>query len=232
MTEPADFALALATAAKAIDTPRTLEDTLDTIAHTALLSVPGFNHVGISITHSDGKIQTMSGTDQLVWELDDLQYSLGEGPCVDSVRKEPVVVVEYARDDPRWPRYMPEAVERGLRSQLGLRLYTDQATLGCLNLYSTQADTIDPEAVHLAELFATHAAIALGRSRQEDQLNQALNSRKIIGQAIGIVMERYQIDQERAFQFLARASQTSNIKLRDVAQGIVDTTNESLRRER
>lgn len=225
MTTPS-VAAAITEAARTIHSPRSLEDTLDTIVQTVVLALPAFNHAGISITHRDGRIETMSGTDQLVWELDSLQYELGEGPCVDSIREHPVVLVERAHHEQRWPRYIPRAIQSGLRAQLGLRLYSDGETLGGLNLYSTQSETIDPDSRELAELFATHAAIALGRARKEDQLNQAIATRKIIGQAIGIVMERYQLSEERAFQFLIRASQSGNVKLREVAQEIVVSTDE------
>jgi GAF domain-containing protein len=220
-----EIAVALTEAAKSINARRTLDETLSAIAEAALRSIPGFNHVGISITHRKGKIETMAGTDQLVWELDDLQYRLGEGPCVESVHSQPVVVVEHARHDQRWPRYMPQAVAAGLRAQLALRLFTEEATLGGLNLYSTEAETIDPDARQLAELFAAHAAIALGRARQEHQLTEAMASRRTIGQAIGILMERYRISEDRAFHFLVRASSTSNVKLREVAQEVVDSSN-------
>jgi GAF domain-containing protein len=223
--DPAEIAQALATAAEAINVPRTLEDTLDAIVQAARASIPGFDHVGISIRHRDGRIETMAGTDPLVWTLDQLQYDAGQGPCVDSVRTEPVVVVEHAQRDARWPGYLPQAVELGLRAQLALRLSTEGATLGGLNLYSTTSELVDRDARQVAELFASHAAIALGRARYEHQLNEAIASRKLIGQAIGIVMERFGISEDRAFDFLVRASSTSNIKLRDVAQEVVDSTN-------
>ena len=226
MNDPARIAAAVTEAAKLMEAPITVEEILDAIVRAALQTVPGFDHVGISITHRDGEVETMAGTDQLVWELDDLQYRLKEGPCYDSLRGSTVTSVEHARHDQRWPRYMPQAVQRGLRSQLAFGLYSDEKTLGGLNLYSTASDTIDPDAPQIAQLFASHAAIALGRARQEAQLNDAIASRKAIGQAIGILMERYQIDEERAFQFLIRASQTGNIKLRAVAEELVTTTNE------
>lgn len=172
----------------------------------------------------------MSGTGPLVWELDAIQYDLNEGPCVDSVRAGTTVVVEHARHEQRWPRFIAQATTHGLRSQLALRLYDDGKTLGGLNLYSTTSEEIDADDVHAAELFAAHASIALGHAQQEHQLNQALSSRKVIGQAIGIVMERYSLDQDRALQFLMRASSTSNIKLREVAQQLVDTTDHGYRR--
>ena len=127
--------------------------------------------------------------------------------------------------DQRWPNYVPRAVQLGVRAQMGLRLYVEEETLGGLNLYATETDTIDAEVVHLAELFATHAALALGRARRESQLSEAIDARKTIGQAIGLVMERYEIDEERAFQFLVRVSTTSNIKLRDIAREVIDTAN-------
>ena len=92
-------------------------------------------------------------------------------------------------------------------------------------MYSTSGDQVDPDVQHLAELFATHAALALGRARQDEDLQTALGTRKVIGQALGIVMERYQLDEDRAFQFLVRVSSQGNVKLRDIAQEIVDRAN-------
>jgi GAF domain-containing protein len=223
---PLSIAAALTESAKTLHAPRSLEQSLDAIVTAARDTVPGFDHVGVSVTYGDGKIETMAGTDQLVWELDDLQYRNGQGPCVAAIESEGVVLVEHAHREQRWPKYIPAALKMGLRSQLGIRLYTDaDGTLGGLNLYSTQNDAIDKDAVEIAELFATHAAIAFGRSKHEDGLNEALRTRKVIGQALGILSERYQIDEDRAFHFLVRASSTSNIKLRDIAQEIVDQNN-------
>jgi AmiR/NasT family two-component response regulator len=98
----------------------------------------------------------------------------------------------------------------------------DQGTLGGVNLYSTLSDDIEPEAESIAELFAIHATSALGAAVKIDQLNQAMHTRKVIGQAMGILMERYDLDEDRAFAFLVRASQTDNLKVRDIAQQLVD----------
>lgn len=221
-----NLADALADAARAINAPSTLEETLDAIVTSARASVPGFDQVGISLVNRDGTIETLSGTGQLVWELDALQYSLDEGPCVRAMRSEPLVVVERIRHDQRWPRYVPRAVAAGLKSQMALQLYVEDETLGGLNLYSTESETIDPDALHAAELFATHAALALGRARRESQLNEAIDSRTVLGKAIGLVMERYKISDERAFQFIVRASSASNLKAREVAAEIVDRAND------
>jgi GAF domain-containing protein len=231
MDEPINLARELAEASARLHSQRTLEATLDTIVETALPMLPGIDHVGISIKHSHGKVETVAATDQFVWELDSLQYELGEGPCMDTIHGQLVVAVEDARHAQRWPNFIPRAVQKGLRSQLAVRLFTEEGTLGGLNMYSVSRDDIDPSAPLIAELFATHATTALGRARKEDQLNVALQTRKIIGQAIGMVMERHQIDEDRAFQYLARVSQTSNMKLRDVAQELIDQANDKTRRQ-
>ena len=114
----------------------------------------------------------------------------------------------------------------GLRSQMGLRLYANNETVGGLNLYATQSDEIDPEVVQVANIFAEHAALALGKTRAEENLTKAMTTRQRIGVAIGLLMHQYDLDEDRAFQYLARVSQTSNIKLRHIADEIVDSANQ------
>src|SRR4051812_16184440 len=101
-----DLADALTEAAEAINQHSSLEETLDAIVYATRSSVPGFTDVGISITHRDGQIETMSGTGQLVWELDAIQYDLREGPCVDSMEVGKTVLVNPARHEQRWPRFI------------------------------------------------------------------------------------------------------------------------------
>jgi GAF domain-containing protein len=225
MSSDAASASALAAAARAIVRQRTYEETLEAIARTARETLPGFDHVGISILTRGGDIETKAATDPLVWELDGLQYSVDEGPCLAAVRESPVVVVNDIRHEQRWPRYLPAAIESGLRSQMAVRLSVDdEATLGGLNLYSTARVGIEPEVQELATSFASHAAVAVHQAREIANLKDALASRKVIGQAIGIVMERYQLKEDRAFAFLVRASSHRNVKLRDIAQELVDET--------
>lgn len=220
-----DIAAIITQAAATMHAPASLEDTLEAIVRCTLDTVPGFDHIGISVTHSNGEIETLAGTDQLVWDLDTIQYTLREGPCYDAIRDGDINRVPHAAQETRWPRYMPEALKRGLKAQLAVGLYRDDKSLGGLNLYSTRSETISDDAVNIAQLFAVHAALALGRSRTEHQLNDAIATRKEIGQALGILMERYKIPEDRAFQFLVRASSTSNLKLREVARKLVDTLN-------
>jgi GAF domain-containing protein len=214
----------LTAVAHEINTVRDLDAVLQTIVEVAARSLPGVDHVGITLAHSDGAMETKAATDDFVLQLDRIQYELGEGPCVHAMEASKVVV-ENAKDDPRWPRFMKPAAELGLRAQMGLRLYADARTLGGLNMYSTTVDAIDPDVEHLAELFAEHASIALGRARREDHLHDAISSRQIIGQATGLIMERYQLNETRAFDYLLRVSSHTNIKVRDVAQELVDEAN-------
>lgn len=222
-----DVGQALAAAARALYESQSLEDTLQRIVEVARDSVPGFDQIGISTVDKKGKVETRAVAGDLVPLLDSAQYDIGEGPCVDTLRGADVVAAPHLGEDGRWPRYAPVAVKHGVQSQLALKLYLDQeGTLGGLNLYSTTSAELDPQAESIAELFAAHAAVALGNARERETLNQALLARQVIGQAIGIIMERYQISSQRAFDFLVRASSVGNLKLRDVAQELVQQRDE------
>lgn len=221
MSERVQIADAISHLARAINAPHDLSAQLDVIVAVARNSMPEIDHAGISVAHRDGRVETKAATSDLVLELDQLQYSLGEGPCLHAIKADPVVVVEEARQETRWPRFIVAAVQRGLRSQLGVRLYIDEKTRGGLNLYSVSSDTIDPETRHLAELFASHATLAMGRIRVEENLHAALSSRTSIGIALGLVMERYGMTQDQAFSYLTRIASSSETKLRTVADHLV-----------
>ncbi len=219
-----DLATTLAQIAREIHATLDLDATLASIVNAAARSLPEIDHVGITVAHRDGRMETRAASDQFVRDLDDLQYDVGEGPCVYAMDAHPVVKVDHARTEERWPRFIPPAVQRGLRAQLGLQLYLEDETLGALNMYSTSSETVSEETAHFAEIFASHAALALGHARLEDQLHTAISTRQLIGQATGIVMERYELNEDRAFDYLIRVSSHSNTKLREVAQEVVDQT--------
>jgi GAF domain-containing protein len=228
-----DLRAAETAAARTIDSLVDLDQTLATIAETARLALPGFDAVGISTVDRQGKVHTRAGTGQLVWELDALQYSLDEGPCYDSITKpdQALVVAPRIGESGRWPNYAPQAVALGLRSQLAVRLHLDaEGTIGGLNMYSTTDEEVDPSSETIAELFATHASIALGNARQIDGLAQALRTRKIIGQAISLVMKEHTLTEDAAFGFLVRTSSHANVKLRDIAARMVAEANEKANR--
>ena len=224
---PLDVAAAMQAVALELSSRTDLASTLDTLVHGAVTALPDVDHAGISVVQRRGRIETVATTDPFVNALDDLQYSHKEGPCVDAVFEEPVVRVQHARHETRWPRFMPQAVDLGLRSQLGIRLCTEDRTIGVLNLYSTSSDSITDEVEQMAELFAAYATSAMGRAQGQEVLDSAMASRQLIGQATGIVMERFSMDESRAFEYLLRVSSLSNTKLRDIAREMVEASNKS-----
>jgi GAF domain-containing protein len=221
-----DLSLSVAAAARQMSRPTTLEDTLSSICEAARDALPGFDAVGLSTIDRAGNVATRAGTSDLVWELDRLQYELAEGPCVESLEDKTVVMAPHIRTSGRWPRYAPAAVALGLRSQMGVKLYLDdEGTVGGLNMYSTTSDTIEKDSVGMAELFAAHAAIAMGQARHVETLQEALSSRSTISQAVGLLMQKYGLTDDAAFGLLVRTSSHANVKIRDIAAEMVDKAN-------
>jgi GAF domain-containing protein len=206
--------------ASSLSDPADVDETLTRITRTALESVPGAQYVSISVRHPDGRLDTVAETDPLVTRIDELQYELREGPSYDVVTDDEWIVSDDVRSEARWPVYGPRVGEMGIRSQLAMRLHLDSKSRVGLNMYSRQRDAFD-DPQHVAELFSSHARIALGYAQRVTQLTEALATRTVIGEATGIVMERYSIPVDRAFEFLIRVSQTSNVKLREVAERLV-----------
>lgn len=221
------MASAIDSAARTINQQFSLEKTLHTVVEAARELLPEFDQVGISALARDGHAETLAAAGDLVAVLDQLQYDVSEGPCLEALRHAPTVEAPRISEDERWPRYVPGAVRRGLRAQLGIRLYVDkEGTASSINLYSTTSDEIGLDTLTKAELFATHAAVAVTHAGEREHFNDALRSRTVVGQALGILMERYSMDQDRAFGFLIRASSHGNKKLRDLADELVEYTNE------
>lgn len=207
-----------------------LDQVLDRIVQTAVDTIPGVKYAGISLWRSGARFETLASTHQLVLDLDELQYALEEGPCIDAMRDHTKIWVEDLSVETRWPKYGPRAVALGVVSHLGLELFTEDNTIGGLNLYADAPHAFDRDTPVIAHLFVTHAAHAMGKAMKQQQLNESISSRTVIGQAMGIVMERYTLDDDRAFSFLKRTSQDSNTKLVDVAQQIVAEANASATR--
>jgi GAF domain-containing protein len=133
------------------------------------------------------------------------------------------VLVQDTQTESRWPTWAAIAATIGYRSMIGVPLDTTERTIGTLNLYDSRPHHFATADLQVAHILARHAAIALSRVRESDNLWRAIDSRKLIGQAQGILMERYDLDDARAFEVLRRYSQDHNVKLREVAQRVVDT---------
>jgi GAF domain-containing protein len=204
-------------------TPGDLDHTLSRIVQAAVTVLPQVDRASITVRHDDGRLETAQPSDDALLRLDKAQYDLQEGPCyaaaTDSVH---VVAPDLATDD-RFPRYAAVALEQGVHAQAGLRLFDTPRSQGALNLYSRQAGAFD-DLDDLGELFVHQAGTAIAYAQEVDDLRAALEARRTIGQAIGILMERYELTDERAFAFLARLSSHRNVKLRRVAQEVVEET--------
>ena len=221
-----EIAEAMSEVAAAIKAPMDLDETLDLITRSAAETIPGIVEASISITTRTGEIQTLAPTGPIVTRADHLQYELGEGPCLDAAVEEPVVAVNDLASDPRWPDFGPKAAALGFGSQVAFQFRAEPHVRGALNLYAREPNEIDQDSIQLGSMFAGQIAVAMGWARQDATMTDALATRNLIGQAVGIVMERYKLDSDRAFAFLTRLSQTSNTKLHVIATALVAQTND------
>ncbi|NNG41031.1 GAF and ANTAR domain-containing protein [Flexivirga sp. ID2601S] len=182
------------------------------------------DHAGITLIGSRGRLRTVGTDDPVALTADELQYRLHEGPCADSSWTGETFASSAVADDERWPAWGRAVARLGVGSALAGELTdTDGHRLGSLNLYWRAQRPFTRDDHSYVQIFATHAAIALHSSMRHAQLNTALDARKVIGQAQGILMERHALRAEQAFEVLRRYSQNHNIKLREVAEFLVST---------
>lgn len=171
-----------------------------------------------------GVLETPAATEAWARRADELQYDLKEGPCLDAVWHEDRVHSSSLANDPRWPAWGPRvAAETGARSALCLKLFTTEDTLGALNLYAKTDGAFGPDDIQDGLALSAHIAVAVAAAVEIQGLTAALDSRTLIGQATGIVMGRYEVDAQRAFEVLTRLSSHRNMKVRDLAAQIAQT---------
>ena len=214
----------LAEAARSLAAEPDPQSTMDLAVELAVKTVQGCDAAGISLVQRGGKVTTAAWTADTVLACDLLQYELGEGPCLDATWDEPVVHSRDLAHETRWPAWSSRvAQEHSARSMLCLRLFTDSRTLGALNLYAVLPEAFDTrdrdEGLALAALVATTVADA----QENAALLRALDTRTVIGQACGILMERFSLGDNAAFQVLARVSSQTNVRVSDVARELVET---------
>jgi GAF domain-containing protein len=190
---------------------------LQRIVDAAVHEVAGAAAVGITLAEH-GRLSTPVQTDPLVSEIDGFQYAANEGPCLSALREEATVRADDLRADSRWPAFAALAVEHGVRSMLSFQLYVESDSLGALNMYAPEPNAFRDADESVGLLLASHAALAIASRRLESDLRVALDSRDVIGQAKGVLMERFKVSSEQAFQMLIAVSQHLHRKLRDVAE--------------
>lgn len=220
---PKDTARAFADVARHLLDQDSVQATLDGIAELCLSDVRGCEFAGISLVQKGGAVTTPACTDPIVEEADQLQYTMRQGPCLEAIRVRRVFVIDDTLQEQRWPDFMAGVAELGMRSMMSCQLFTRRQVLGGLNLYSRSPKAFDEEAAEIGKVFAAHAAVALSSAQNEENLREALRTRERIGEATGIVMERYKLTGQDAFSLLVKASQNLNIKLRDLVEDIVHT---------
>jgi ANTAR domain/GAF domain len=218
-----DFNRLMADAARELAREPSVVTTLERVVELCTDDVAGCDAAAISVVEG-GVIRTLAATDPVLFTLDQLQVELAEGPCIEARRSHEAAVSNDLTSDSRWPEWSGRAVdESGLRSLMSFGLFSSGDSAGALILYSRSVDGFDHEDLLEAQVLAAHASVALATQLKERQLHQALETRTVIGQATGILIERFGLTPDQAFAVMRRVSQHHNIKLHALADHLVQT---------
>ncbi|MCA1006908.1 GAF and ANTAR domain-containing protein [Rhodococcus hoagii] len=204
------------------DEHASLNGTLEVITRAAVDLVPGAEHADITLAVRGGRLESRAGTSELPCRIDELQQEVEDGPCLQAIWEHETVRVDDMDHEDRWPRFAPRAAGAGVRSMLAFQLYTTESNLGALNLLSSVRNAFDATSVSLGATLATHAAIAVIAAEREEQFREALESRDTVGQAKGILMEKFSVDAEHAFGLLRKLSQERNVQLYEIARKLTE----------
>jgi len=199
--------------------PLRTQDLVERITWAAAETVPGAEHASIAVLTSDGHLPLLAYTDPVAAKINDLQTELRQGPRFDTDTAGQGWMSGDIAADGRWPLLGPAIAELGVRSLLSTAIASEPQRV-VLNLFSSRRDAFKPHDVAI-DLFAHHARLVLGYAVEVDSLHRALESRTIIGEAIGLMMARYGLNEPNAFQYLVRMSQNNNVKVREVALNVV-----------
>jgi GAF domain-containing protein len=218
-----ELAVLMSDHARSLHEARSLEETLQGITETAVDCIPGADWAGITMVAERTQLETRAPTSPIVVRIDVEQYDAGEGPCLSALWDEVVVHADDVGADERWPTWAAQIRGLGVGSMLSFRLFVRGDVLGALNTYAASPAAYGPDAESVGLLFAAHAAVAMSGAEEVAQLRQAASSRDLIGQAKGILMERYDLgSDDEAFDLMVRASQSSHLKLHLVARQLVE----------
>ena len=215
----------LADMARDLLTQESTQATLDRIAEYAVELVDGCHAAGILVVRKR-EVVSIAATDDLARASDQAQGDLREGPCFDATTQKRRVyrIADLTAADDSWARYASRARELGIGSMMGFLLFTtDSDNLGALNLYSRQPNAFTDDSERIGLMLASHAAVALVSARQEANLRIALDTSRTIGEGIGIIMARHKLTETAAFDRLLQASKSTNTKLRNVAEAVLQT---------
>jgi transcriptional regulator with GAF, ATPase, and Fis domain len=207
-----------------------LRETLLQVASFAAAAIPGANGAGLTLIERNGP-DTMVASADFVRAVDDVQYGIGEGPCLLAVHTRATQRSGSLAGERRWPRFGPRAARLGVHSALSLPLILGDRVVGALNVYGRERDAFDEVSVSVGERFSSPAAVTAAQAllleesrRVTVQLEQALLNRAVVDQALGIIMSRTGLDAEQALAKLRQRSQLDDLRLTDVAQQLVSQT--------
>jgi GAF domain-containing protein len=205
-----------------------LKDTLTRVAQLAVAAIPGADGAGLTLLEKD-RSDTIVATETFVAEVDAVQYGMGQGPCISAAALGVTVRSDSLGGDGRWPRFGSTVARMNVHSALSLPLLTSDGVVGAMNVYAHNKMAFNQRSVEVGELFSVPAAIAVQNAqvlaqtkRLAAQLQEALSSRAVIDQAIGIMMSRSGGSADAAFARLRTLSQNQHQKLHAVAQAVVD----------
>ena len=198
------------------------ELTFERVVGLALMAVEGCDVATVTMRTEGAEPQTPAFTDDSGRRADLYQYELEQGPCLDTVDIGRSYVANDLERETRWPAWAPRAVSLGFRSIMSVRLATPTSTSAALNLYSKRRNAFDAEDVGIAHMYGAQASMALNAAHRIDHLRTALDTRHTIGVAQGMLMARFGLDADRAFEVLRRYSQENNVKLRELARGLAE----------
>jgi transcriptional regulator with GAF, ATPase, and Fis domain len=219
-----ELADALAEMARDLAAQESTRATLDRVVVHAVALVEGCEAAGVMVVRR-GEVVTLAASDNVAVASDRIQGECGEGPCFDAARNTHEIyrITDFSTRSEQWPKYAPEARKLGIGSMMGFLLYTRDKDLGALDLYSSQPGAFGQQDEHIGWLLASHAAVAMSGAEHVENLETALETRKVIGEAVGILMARYKLAENDAFGRIVKASQDSNVKVRDLAETITLT---------
>ncbi|OBB14384.1 response regulator receiver protein [Mycobacteriaceae bacterium 1482268.1] len=204
--------------------PDTDSDTvIAELAEHAAIEIPGAQYAGVTVTRNAKHIETPAATHKWPLLLDEIQQRHRQGPCLTAAWEEKTVHVANLETDERFPLYARDALrETPIRSVMAFQLWIAGQTMGALNVYAEEANAFGDETRAVGLVFAAHSSVAWNAARRDEQFKKALASRDIIGQAKGMLMERYGISALQAFDLLRKLSQDSNTPLISVATDLVE----------
>ncbi|PVY29549.1 GAF and ANTAR domain-containing protein [Williamsia muralis] len=202
---------------------------LGELIHNAVDHIPGASYAGITVVSRQNRdVATPAATHEVPRTLDALQQKHREGPCFDAAVEHDSYYISNLYGERRWPRFCADAIEQTpIQSIAAFQLFTTRDAVGALNLYSEIPGAFDQESRDLGYIFAAHAATVWGALQRGEQFRSALASRDTIGQAKGMIMERYSVNAIQAFDLLRKLSQESNIRLYDIARQLVENDHPS-----